>query len=285
MRRLYELLRIQPAPTTAFHPQLDGQTERVNQVLEQLLRMFTTKRQDDWSDLLPIAEFAYNNSLHSSTGFSPFYATYGYHPTLSFMNPTTSTVPAAEDRIRHLQQVHEEVKTMIKIAGDQAKRNYDRHVQQQPEFNIGDKVLLRHEHISTTAPSKKLASKFLGPFPIIAKLSDLVYRLKLPRTLRIHNVFHVAVLERYRQDTISGRKRNPMPPIITPEGDIEWVVHRILDSRLSGSGKRLQYLVSWEGYEADQDSWEPEGHLKNAPDAVEDFHNLHPQAPRLNTRL
>ena len=72
MRRLSELLCIKPSPTTTFHPQLDGQIERVNQVLEQFLRMFTTRRQDDWADLLPIAEFAYNNSSHLATGFSPF---------------------------------------------------------------------------------------------------------------------------------------------------------------------------------------------------------------------
>ena len=201
--------------------------------------MFTTKRQDDWSNLLPIAKFAYNNSLYSATGFSPFYATYGYHPTLSFVKPVTSTVPAAEDRVRQLQEIHEEIKTMIKITGDQAKLHYDRYVQHQSNFKVEEKVLLHHEHIATTAPSKKLSPKFLGPFPIIAKISDLVYRLKLPPMLRIHNVFHVCVLERYQEDTIPGRKRIPPPPIITLEGDTEWEVCRILDSRISGCGKRL----------------------------------------------
>lgn len=284
MRRLYELLRIQPSPTTAFHPQSDGQTERVNQSLEQILRMFTTRRQDDWADLLPIAEFAYNNALHSATGYSPFYATYAYHPTMSFTKPTTSTVPAAEDRICLLQQVHEEVKSMIKLAGEQAKRNYDRHVTQQPTYNIGDYVLLRSEHIATTLPSQKLGPKYLGPFPIVAKISDLVYRLKLPHTLHIHNVFHVAVLEPYRQDTITGRRQTKPPPVITPDGDIEWEVHRILDARFIGKNNRLQYLVSWKGYGPEEDSWEPASHLKNAPQIVKDFHRIHPQAPHPTLR-
>jgi transposase InsO family protein len=234
MTRLCNLLRIKPSPTTAFHPQADGQTERLNQVLEQFLRMFTTTRQDDWADLLPIAEFAYNNASHAATGFSPFYVTYGYHPALSFMTPTSSTVPAAENRVKHLQEVHEELKTMIHIAGQNAKRIYDRGATLQPSFEVGDKVLLRHRNIATTAPSHKLASKFLGPFPIIAKLSNLLYRLKLPNTLRIHNVFHVSLLEKYTQDTIPGRCKTRPPPIITPEGDIEWEVHRVLDSRLFG---------------------------------------------------
>lgn len=284
MRRLYDLLRIRPTPSTAFHPQSDGQTERVNQTLEQILRIFTTRRQDDWSDFLPIAEFAYNNSLHSATGFSPFYATYGYHPNLSCISPTSSTVPAAEERVRHLQEVHDEIKTIIKMAGDQAKRYYDRHVQLQPHFEIGDKVLLRHDHIATTAPSKKLESKFLGPFRISAKLSDLVYRLQIPQTLRIHDVFHISLLEPYRQDTISARKQQPPPPIITPAGEIEWEVRSVLDSRLSGRGKKLQYLVSWQGYGPDQNSWEPTENLQNAPKAVKKFHQRHPNAPGPQTR-
>ena len=136
-----------------------------------------------------------------------------------FTKPTTSTVPTVEDIVRQLQEIHEEVKTMIKIVGDQAKLHYDQHVQHQPNFKVGEKVLLRHKHIATTAPSKKLSPKFLGPFIIIAKISDLVYQLKLPPTLRIHNVFHVCVLERYHEDTIPGRKQISPPPIIIPEGD------------------------------------------------------------------
>jgi len=64
MKKLYQLLRIQLAPITTFYSQSDGQMKQVNQVLEQFLRMFTTRQQDDWTDLLPIAEFAYNNVTH-----------------------------------------------------------------------------------------------------------------------------------------------------------------------------------------------------------------------------
>ena len=147
MRRLCQLLQIQPSPTIAFHPQTDRQIERVNQIVEQFLRMFTTKRQDDWAGLLPLAEFAYNNACHSTTGFSPFYATYGYHPSVSFLIPTTSMVPAAEDRIRHLHEVHEDLKIMIALVGEQTKRSYDKGVKMQSTFQIGDKVLLRHDNI------------------------------------------------------------------------------------------------------------------------------------------
>ena len=108
--------------------------------------------------------------------------------------------------------------------GEQAKRNYDKHVQQQRHFTIGDKVWLRHDNIPTMAPSKKLASKFLGSFIITAKLFDLVYQLKLPKTLRKFDVFQVSFLEPYHQDSIPGCKQTPPPPIVTLEGNLEWEV-------------------------------------------------------------
>ena len=137
-------------------------------------------------------------------GFFPFYATDGYHPTLSFMTPISSTVLAAEDRIRHLQEVHKELKIMIQMAREQAKINYDKKAKMPPDFHIGDKVFLQHENISTNVPSKKLSSRFLEPFPIISQISDVIYCLKLPKNLRIHDVFHVSLLERCCPDTIIG---------------------------------------------------------------------------------
>ena len=130
--------------------------------------MFTSRYQDDWADLLPLTQFAYHNASYLATGFSPFYSTYGYHPALSFMTPTSSTVPTTEDRIQHLQQVYKELKIMIRMAREQAKIIYDKKAKMPPTFHIGDKVFLRHDYISTNVPSKKLSPRFLGPFPVIS---------------------------------------------------------------------------------------------------------------------
>jgi transposase InsO family protein len=83
-QELYRMLGIKLAATTAYHPQGDGQTERVNQELEQYLRLFVNQRQDDWTDLLPLAEFQYNNHIHSSTQHPPFLLESGRLPRMGF---------------------------------------------------------------------------------------------------------------------------------------------------------------------------------------------------------
>ena len=97
--RLFELLGTKVNLSSAFHPQSDGQSERVNQVLEQYLRCAVNYNQDNWLDLLPSAEFAYNNSVHSSTKTTLFFANYGYHPRFDIRAPTGTQVPAAEDQV------------------------------------------------------------------------------------------------------------------------------------------------------------------------------------------
>ena len=84
MRKLYWLLGIMLAATTAYHPQGNGQTEWVNQELEQYLRLFTNQRQDNWTGLLPLVEFQYNNHIHFSTQHSPFLLDTGQEPHMGF---------------------------------------------------------------------------------------------------------------------------------------------------------------------------------------------------------
>ena len=76
---------------SAFHPRTDGQTERLNSVLEQYLRMFCDYQQTDWASLFPSAEFSYNNSKHSATSLTPFFANYGFHPSMSLLPPSPSS--------------------------------------------------------------------------------------------------------------------------------------------------------------------------------------------------
>lgn len=126
---------------SAYHPQTNGQTERVNQSLEQYIRCYCTHLQDDWWDLLlPLAESAHNNLMSSSTLHSPFMAYYGFHPNLfpQFMLPANS--PAAESYLERLRQVHTLLGYNIKQAQERQKRVYDRHRRPPPEYKVGDKV-------------------------------------------------------------------------------------------------------------------------------------------------
>src|SRR5271163_4842055 len=105
--RLLDLCKTRSNKSTAFHPQSVGQTERVNQVLEQYLRIFCDYQQDNWHELLPLAEFAYNNAKHASTQVSPFLANYGRHPRFSVKvtEPNESKNPSAEDLVERLARI------------------------------------------------------------------------------------------------------------------------------------------------------------------------------------
>ena len=117
-RRLLELCDIKSNKSTAYHPQSDGQTERINQVLEQYLRIFCDYQQDDWYQLLPLAEFAYNNAQHSSTGVSPFYANNGHHPRatprLAAIEGTCN--PSAEELVGKLNEIHSQLRSQLEAA-------------------------------------------------------------------------------------------------------------------------------------------------------------------------
>ena len=128
------------------------------------------------------------------------------------------------------------MKTIIQIVRDQAKRKYNQASHLHQTFNVGDKVLLQNDNIAMTVPSHKLAAKFLEPYMIIEKISHVLYRLKLPKMLQIHDIFHVSLLEKYLQDTIVGSQNKFPPPIISLEGDIKWQVQEVLNSRLFDCG-------------------------------------------------
>jgi len=128
-RHLFKRLDIKGNQSTAYHPQSDGQTERVNQTLEQYLWIYCDYQQNDWHQLLPLAEFVYNNTQNSSTRVSPFFANYGYHPrcsiTVTMPEPTTN--PTAEDLVDKLQAIQAELKVNLRQAQEQYKEQYDCH--------------------------------------------------------------------------------------------------------------------------------------------------------------
>ena len=277
MKRLYELLGIQPGFSTAFHPESDGQTERVNQILEDYLRFFVSHRQNDWVQMLPMAEFAYNNSVSASTGVSPFKMMYGSHPRMTADMPRSESVPAAEELAKTLKQISEEANAMLKMSSDRYKGNADKGRIEQPGFKVGDRVWLNRKNISTDRPTSKLDYRRIGPYKIKEQIGERAFRLDLPKTLKIHNVFHVSMLEPWKEDE-HGREPIPPEPVILEEGQEEYEVEKVLNSRIHRGN--VEYLIRWKGYGPEEDSWEPKRNVANAPELISKFYENNPNAPK-----
>ena len=265
-QRLMQLLQIKSNLTTAYHPQSDGQTERVNAVLEQYLRIYCNYQQDDWCSLLSVAEFAYNNATHSATCQTPFFANYGLHPDFDPDLSNESFVPAAEIRLKELKILHDSLKKNIAAAHKSYEKYYKwRKSMNAPEFAIGSRVWLIRKFIKTKRPCHKLDHRRLGPFKIMEKIGTLAYRLELPSSMQIHNVFHVSLLEPYHYDDDPDRTQVPPPPIEI-DGYEMFAVEAILDSRVRRG--KVEYLIHWEGYGPQDRTWQPFESLDKVKDLV-----------------
>jgi hypothetical protein len=276
MKELNKLLGIKTKLSTAYHPQTDGQTERVNQELEQYLRMFVNHRQDDWSDWLPLAEFAYNNKIHTSTQQTPFFVETGRHPRMGFEPIREHKSEAAKEFGKRMEKIHEEAQSALTKAADEMKKYADRNRKEAPEYKVGDLVWLDASDINQNRPSRKLADRRLGPFAITDVINPNAYKLKLPKHFKIANNFNVSKLHPYNPPTIPNQKQQP-PRAVEVEGEEEYEVEEIADSRVSRG--KFQYLVKWKGYTAEHNTWEPESNLKNAQTHIKNFHRKYPSAP------
>ena len=270
-------LVIETAMSTAYHPQTDGQSERTNQEVEQVLRTVINFHQDDWVDWLPVVEFALNNRFKRGLKTTPFYANYGFHPQIGSLPKINTPVLSVEAFVAHIQQVQKDTTKALEQAAIDMKRFYDRFRSKAPEFQVGQKVLLDNADLAINRPSRKLAERRSGPFPIVEKIGTHAYKLKLPVQWKtVHPVFHVSKLEPYHEDPDSPNFTSPPPDII--EGEPEWEVEKILDSKFANN--TLSYFVKWKNWPDSENSWEPEENLENASDEVANFHKDHPSAPR-----
>jgi hypothetical protein len=278
-KELYQLLGIKLTATTAYHPQADGQTEHVNQELEQYLRIWVNERQDNWDNLLPLAEFSHNNAVHSSTKETPFILDTGRHPRMGFEpHREVSHLESVNEFTDRMAGSLEEAKAALAKAKDDMAKYYNRRRIPAPDYKIGDRVYLDASDIRTTRPSAKLSHRRLGPFTVQGKVGRNAYRLKLPTSLqRLHPVFNVVKLTPAPEDPIPGRRPPPAPLPVLVDGEEEYLVEKILDSRRFRN--RLQFLVKWEGYGYEHNEWISEN-LVNAPDLISEFYASHPGAPR-----
>ena len=290
VNKLWERMRtrlgIQARLSTAYHPETDGQTEKTNTSIEEYLRHYVNYLQDDWAQWIAGAEFAINNADSVTTGCSPFLANSGQHPLLGFepaeplpRNLTTSDrrqILQADAFVERMKDLTEHLHDQILLT--QAEQEHHANASRTPSFRykVGDHVFLNAKNLKRARPNQKLDSKNVGPYPIKKILSPLVYELDLPASMQIHPVFHTNLLQPRADNPLPGQIEEPRPPVVVKDGEYEWFVLAVLDSRLSGRNKLLQYRVRWESEEI---TWQPWYDLTNCKPALQAFHAQNPRKP------
>jgi len=240
------LLEVELDESLVCHPPTDGQTERVNQILKHYLHTYCMWDQDDWVDLLPFAEFCHNNTVHPATKQTPFFAAYYQHFETNFKNPrdngTESNNPEVVKIVEDLDAMREAMRENMKAAQTRMAKYYNQKVDnKEPQFKVGDWVMVNAKKIKSKRPSNKLDFKLMGKFEIEKLCGTNAYRLKLrPLSGKIHQVFHVSLLEPYCQSTIPGR-RSPTPPPVDLEQQ-EYVIEKIKTTEIKHG--QVKYLVS-----------------------------------------
>jgi transposase InsO family protein len=277
MQDLCKRLGIQSKMSTAYHPQTDGQTERMNRDLQQYLRLFTAEKQEQWADWLPLAQFSYNSKKQTSTKKSPFEITRSYQPRMGF-EQRMAKAPAAESFTTAMKDTLAQTKENLEKAQKHMKTQADRHRSAAPEYVIGDKVWLSTDNLRLTRASRKLTEKWLGPYEITKLIGDNAVELRLPKSMRIHPVVNISRVRPYKERLKGQSTFRPGPVQVTEDRELEYEVDHIVDSRLKGN--RLEYLVHWKGYSDEDRTWEPLGHLSSAQGTIKDFHKVNPSAPR-----
>ena len=197
-RALFQAIGTQLAFSTAYHPETDGQTERTNQTIEDILRAYCMHEPTKWTRYLYLVEFAYNSSFQRSIGMSPFKALYGQEclTPLRWTDPMLK-VEASKEMLEEMQQQTDIIRNDIKTAQDRQK-SYADLKRSQRLFEVGDDVFLRIKPKRSSlslGKYKKLSPRYCGPFKVIKKINDQAYKLQLPPKLKVHNVFHISLLK------------------------------------------------------------------------------------------
>ena len=268
MKELNKMLGIKMKLSTAFHPQTDGQAERMNQELEQYLRFFVEQRQKDWLEWLASAEFVVNNKTHTATKVSLFIANYGRELRMGRDIRKKGKVESAMEFVERMKKVHEEAEATLKKTQEEMKRYADRSRKEMENWKKGDRVLLSTKDlVFKERPTKKLIERYVGPYTIEEVVSSNAVKLQLPSSMRIHLIVNINWIVQYREQ-VKGQKKEEGKPVEI-EGVKEWEVEKILNKKKIREVEK--YLVWWKGFIVEGDTWKKLENLKNAGEALEEF--------------
>jgi len=267
-KELNRMLGIETRLSTVFHPQMDGQTERINQELEQYLRFFIEHRQKDWPEWLALAEFAVNNKAHTATKVSPFMANYGRELRMGGDIRKKGKVESAMEFVERIKKIHEEAGAALKRTQEEMKKYADCNRKETEKWEKGDRVLLSTKDlVFKKRPTRKLMERHVGLYMIEEVVSSNAVKLQLPSSMRIHPVINVSWIVQYKEQ-VEGQKKEEGKPVEV-EGVEEWEVEKILNKKkIRGIEK---YLVQWKGFMAEGDTWKRRENLKNIGELIEEF--------------
>jgi hypothetical protein len=261
-KQLFALTGTTLKMSSAYHPETDGQSERVNQCLEGYLRCFAHACPTKWMQWLTLAEFWYNTSLHSALGKSPFEVLYARSPRhLGITNASLCTVPDLQTWLNERQLMQDLLRQHLERVRLRMKHNADKN-RSERSFEVGDLVFLKLQPYvqSSVAPRAhhKLLFKYYGPYNVLERVGEVAYRLDLPLTSRIHPVIHVSQLKKAIGAKVQVQDQLPSPL------DILLVPSRLLQRRLRQQGpvSVSQVLVQWSGQPETLATWEDHDDLK-----------------------
>lgn len=277
---LFKLMGSDLKFSTANHPQTDGQTERINALLEEYLRHYVTASQRNWVSLLDTAQFCYNIHKSSSTGLSPAELVMGHQPLTPLdvaKMKSQGECPAAYRFARDKQELIEQARESLAKAQRRMEKYANQH-RRPLEFQVGDRVLLKltpqiWKKVTDKRFHKGLVQRYDGPFVVIKRVGNVAYRLQLPERMKIHPTFHVSFLKPYFEDVDQDRQHvRRAPPNVRKH--FEKQVVKILDHRTMGASRknrRTDYLVQWEGSSEVDATWERDVTLWQFEDQIKEY--------------
>ena len=266
-REIWALLGTKLKFGTAYHPQSQCQVDRMNAIVSQTLRCLMSDVPDltRWTEYLPTVEIVINSLPNRSTGYSPFFLMYGYHPVLPvelLKGDETTNVETVSKFLERTQEVWRTARVQMEKAVMTQKAYYDRK-HRDIQFTVGDSVLLSTQNLRLKGIPHKLQWKFCGPYKILEKIGAQAYRLQLPNMWRIHPVFHVSLLKQWRPSTLQQ-----VPGEVELEDADQpqyFDVEKILQWRWNSKTRRRQreFLVLWQGYPVEEAEWIPASYFSD----------------------